>query len=149
MELPPAVQKGIDDTKVEYVKLGSSGLRVSYPILGGMGFGDKQWQPWVLDEEESLKVLKAAYDKGITTWDTADMYSNGYAEQIMGNAITKLKLPREKLVLMTKCSQYVGEEPNMFTPFFGAQLSTSKDYVNRGGTCSQRRTPGLQQQAVC
>jgi aryl-alcohol dehydrogenase-like predicted oxidoreductase len=60
----------LKDSKAEYRQLGKSGLRVSVPILGAMSIGDKRWQPWVIEEEESLPLLKAAYDKGITTWDT-------------------------------------------------------------------------------
>jgi aryl-alcohol dehydrogenase-like predicted oxidoreductase len=60
----------LKDSKAEYRQLGKSGLRVSVPILGAMSIGDKRWQPWVIEEEGSLPLLKAAYDKGITTWDT-------------------------------------------------------------------------------
>jgi predicted aldo/keto reductase-like oxidoreductase len=60
----------LKDSKAEYRQLGKSGLRVSVPILGAMSIGDKAWQPWVIEEEESLPLLKAAYDKGINTWDT-------------------------------------------------------------------------------
>lgn len=51
-------------TKVEYVQLGSSGLRVSAPILGTMGIGSKDWQNWVVEEDEGLELLKAAWDRG-------------------------------------------------------------------------------------
>lgn len=57
----------------KYKQLGSSGLRVSVPILGCMSYGSSQWQPWILDEDEALPMLKAAYDRGITTWDTANV----------------------------------------------------------------------------
>lgn len=52
------------------VRLGKSGLKVSKIILGCMSFGTSKWEgsPWVLDEEESLKVIKAAWDGGINTW---------------------------------------------------------------------------------
>jgi hypothetical protein len=60
----------LKDSKAEYRQLGKSGLRVSVPILGAMSIGDKKWQPWVVEEEEALPILKAAYDKGITSWDT-------------------------------------------------------------------------------
>ena len=131
--LPASLQRSLDSTKVEYVRLGRSGLRVSSPILGGMSFGSKQWMPWVLEEEDALVILKAAYDRGINTWDTADMYSNGISEEIMSKAIKKFDIPREKLVLLTKCFTHVGEEPGIFGPAFGEQMVQSKDYVNRGG----------------
>jgi aryl-alcohol dehydrogenase-like predicted oxidoreductase len=136
MTLPTSLQKGIDATKVEYVKLGSSGLRVSLPILGGMSLGSKQWAPFILDEGESLDLLKAAYDHGINTWDTANVYSNGISEEVLGKAIRKFNIPREKLVIMTKCFLYVGEEPSVNAAIFGQQLNQSKDYVNQGGECN-------------
>lgn len=136
MTLPTSLQKGIDATKVEYVNLGSSGLRVSLPILGGMSLGSKQWAPFILDEGESLDLLKAAYDHGINTWDTANVYSNGISEEVLGKAIRKFNIPREKLVIMTKCFLYVGEEPSVNAAMFGQQLNQSKDYVNQGGECN-------------
>lgn len=53
--------------KAEYKQLGKSGLRVSVPILGAMSIGDSRWQPWVIDEDKSLPLLKAAYDRGLNT----------------------------------------------------------------------------------
>ena len=67
------VIRSINETKAEYKRLGTSGLRVSVPILGAMSFGDKGWQPWVIEEDEALPLLKAAYDKGLNTWDTANV----------------------------------------------------------------------------
>ncbi|KAJ7607599.1 Aldo/keto reductase [Mycena polygramma] len=90
------------DRRVGYVRLGNSGLKVSKIILGCMSYGSSQWRPWVLDEEESIKHIKYAYDAGIQTFDTANMYSNGQAEVVLGNAIKKLQLPREEIVVMTK-----------------------------------------------
>lgn len=132
MEVPASIQKSVNDTKVEYVRVGSSGLRVSTPILGAMSFGSKQWMPWVL-EEEALEVLKAAYDRGINTWDTANAYSNGISEEIIGKALKKYSIPREKVVILTKAFLHVSEEPSAFTAMFGAVLDKSKDYVNQGG----------------
>ncbi|KAI0355232.1 Aldo/keto reductase [Trametes cingulata] len=88
--------------KMEYVRLGNSGLKVSKIILGCMSYGDPRWQEWVLSEEEGIKHIKFAYEHGITTFDTANVYSNGLSEVILGNAIKELKLPREELVIMTK-----------------------------------------------
>lgn len=70
------IQQLLKESKAEYRQLGKSGLRVSVPILGAMSIGSKEWQPWVIEEEESLPLLKAAYDKGITTWDTGIANSN-------------------------------------------------------------------------
>ena len=67
-----------------------------------MSFGDPAWAGWVLPEAESLSILKAAYDAGINTFDTADMYSNGQSEVIVGKAIQKYNIPREKVVILSK-----------------------------------------------
>lgn len=88
--------------KMPYVRLGNSGLKVSKIILGTMQYGSKVWQKWVLDEEEAIKHIKIAYDAGIQTFDTADVYSNGLSEIILGKAIKQLELPRHEIVVMTK-----------------------------------------------
>lgn len=69
-----------------------------------MTFGSSKWEgsPWVLDEEEGLQILKAAYDNGINTWDTADTYSNGKSEVIIGKALKKFNIPRQKVVILSK-----------------------------------------------
>lgn len=77
-------------TKVEYKRLGSSGLRISVPVLGAMSFGDPKWNSWVIDEAQALPLLKAAYDRGLNTWDTADIYSNGKSEEIIGKFMKEL-----------------------------------------------------------
>jgi aryl-alcohol dehydrogenase-like predicted oxidoreductase len=101
--------------------LGSSGLKVSRIILGLMSYGSKEWAKWVLGEEEGIKHIKAAwvpsshlasiililiyissYDAGIQTFDTANLYSNGESERILGKAIKQLNLPRDEIVVMTK-----------------------------------------------
>ncbi|KAK8196631.1 hypothetical protein M8818_006796 [Zalaria obscura] len=127
------VLESLEQTKATYKQLGKSGLRVSVPILGAMSFGDAAWQPWVLDEEKSLPLLKAAYDRGLNTWDTANVYSNGVSEEIIGKAIKKYNIPRHKVVILSKCFGYVGEEPGIRTIQYGAKIGESKDYVNSGG----------------
>ncbi|KAJ7790479.1 Aldo/keto reductase [Mycena olivaceomarginata] len=88
--------------RVKYVHLGNSGLKVSQIILGCMSYGSSKWRPWTLNEEESIEHIKYAYEAGIQTFDTANMYSNGMGEIVLGNAIKKLQLPREEIVVMTK-----------------------------------------------
>lgn len=69
-----------------------------------MSFGSSKWEgsPWILDTEEGLELLKAAYDNGINTWDTADTYSNGKSEEIIGLALKKFNIPRQKVVILSK-----------------------------------------------
>ncbi|OSX56619.1 hypothetical protein POSPLADRAFT_1068052 [Postia placenta MAD-698-R-SB12] len=86
------------------IRLGKSGLKVSRIILGCMTYGGGNWagQNWLPDEEEAVKHIKYAYDAGIQTFDTANMYSNGGSEEVLGRAIKQLNLPREEIVVMTK-----------------------------------------------
>jgi len=93
-----------------YVRLGNSGLKVSKIILGTMQYGSSDWQKWVLGEEEAIKHIKYAYDAGIQTFDTADVYSNGLSEIILGKAIKQLNLPRDEIVVMTKLYNVVARE---------------------------------------
>ncbi|KAJ5664594.1 NADP-dependent oxidoreductase domain-containing protein [Penicillium macrosclerotiorum] len=134
LPLPTSLQRSLDSTKVQYTQVGASGLRVSWPVLGAMSFGQPQaFAPWVLNEEVSLEVLKAAYDCGINTWDTSNVYSNGLSEEIIGKAMKKFEIPRQKLVIMTKCAFHVGEEIDVFGAAFVEQMNQCKDYVNQGG----------------
>ncbi|KAG6840656.1 Aldo-keto reductase dtxS3 [Blastosporella zonata] len=76
--------------KVEYRQLGKSGLRVSLPIVGAMSFGLSVWGDWVIEEEAAFQVLQAAWDMGINTIDTANVYSNGESERIIGKWIQQV-----------------------------------------------------------
>lgn len=100
---------------MQYQRLGSSGLKVSRIILGCMTFGNSDWEgsPWVLPEKDALPLLKKAYDVGINTWETADTYSNGQSEAIIGKALQVYGIPRSKVVIMTKLFYPVLEDtPN-------------------------------------
>ncbi|KAJ5953980.1 hypothetical protein N7501_008259 [Penicillium viridicatum] len=90
--------------RMEYQRLGTSSLKVSRVILGCMAFGNPSWEgsPWVRPEEEALPLLKKAYDCGINTWDTANTYSNGLSEVIVGKALREFSIPRRKVVILTK-----------------------------------------------
>jgi aryl-alcohol dehydrogenase-like predicted oxidoreductase len=123
----------VDATKVHYKRLGKSGLKVSVPIFGAMSFGSDQWADWVKNEDEALPLLKAAYDRGLNTWDTANVYSNGVSEEIIGKALKKYNIPRQKVVILTKCFFTVGEEPGFSGIKAGDQMVKSKDYYQSGG----------------
>jgi len=135
--IPESLKLSIENSKAEYVQLGKSGLRVSIPIFGAMSIGHPEWAPWVIDEENSLPLLKAAYDRGVNTWDTANVYSNGVSEEIIGKAIKKYQIPRHKLVILTKCFGTVGEEPKLRSMFYPNEVRESKDYVNQMGLSRQ------------
>ena len=66
-------------------------------------------------------------------WDTANVYSNGASEEIVGKAIKKYDIPRTKLVIMTKCFSTVGEEPSIRSTALHPLADRSKDYVNQSG----------------
>lgn len=80
----------------------ASGLKVSKLILGCMSYGSSSWSAWVLDEAESIKHIKHAWDRGINTFDTANMYSNGASEIILGKALKEIGADRESVVVLTK-----------------------------------------------
>lgn len=99
---------------MEYVKLGNSGLDVSKICLGCMGFGDPEvWHhPWLINEEESRKVIQHALDVGINFFDTANVYSFGVSEQYLGRALKDFA-KREDIVIATKVSVTMREgRPN-------------------------------------
>ncbi|KAL5352911.1 CSG1/SUR1-like protein [Pseudogymnoascus australis] len=68
-----------------------------------MSMGNPQWEDWVMNEEQSLPILEHAYKCGINTWDTADFYSHGDSERIIGKALKKYNIPRQNVTLLTKC----------------------------------------------
>ncbi|PSQ64482.1 MAG: aldo/keto reductase [Halobacteriales archaeon SW_9_67_24] len=72
---------------MEYTTLGSTGMEVSRICLGCMSFGSPEWRDWVLDEEESEAIIERAIDLGINFFDTANMYSRGESERVLGNAL--------------------------------------------------------------
>jgi 1-deoxyxylulose-5-phosphate synthase len=86
---------------VEYVRLGETGLKVSRICLGTMTYGTSKWRPWVLDEEASRPFIARALEQGINFFDTADMYSRGESERVLGRALKELTA-RDQVVVATK-----------------------------------------------
>jgi aryl-alcohol dehydrogenase-like predicted oxidoreductase len=97
---------------MEYVNLGATGLKVSRLCLGTMTYGSSRWREWVLDEEASRPLLKQALEAGINFFDTADMYSLGASEEVLGRALKDFAPPRDKIVIATKVFYPVGADPN-------------------------------------
>lgn len=117
--------------RLPYVRLGKSGLKVSRLILGCLSYGSPEWRKWVLDEEEAIEQIKFAYENGIQAFDTANIYSNGVSEIILGKAIKLLNLPREEIVVMTKLRYAVSRS-------LGEEIGSTRDadklgYVNQHG----------------
>jgi aryl-alcohol dehydrogenase (NADP+) len=98
---------------MEYLNLGRTGVKVSRLCLGAMTYGSKKWRPWVLEEEESRPFLKHALELGINFIDTADMYSLGVSEEIVGRAIRDFGPGRDRLVIATKVFSPMGDDPNL------------------------------------
>src|SRR3954452_9573134 len=97
---------------MEYTNLGSTGVKVSRICLGCMTYGTKKWRQWVLEEEESRPFIKQALESGINFFDTADMYSLGASEQVLGRALKDFGPSRDKLVIATKVFFPLGDDPN-------------------------------------
>ncbi|KAF7312480.1 Aldo-ket-red domain-containing protein [Mycena indigotica] len=120
--------------KMEYVRLGTSGLKISKIVLGTMSYGDPKWGgSWVLPEEEASKHIKAAYDAGINSFDTANVYSNGLSEEVLGRAIKQHNLPRDEIVIMTKVYFTLGREPSETLFYMDAASLEAKRYTNQFG----------------
>lgn len=97
---------------MKYVKFGNTGLDVSAICLGCMSFGNPvKWRPWVLDEEGSRKIIKKALDEGINFFDTANIYSIGESEEILGRALKEFA-NREEVVIATKVHGKMHDGPN-------------------------------------
>ena len=97
---------------MEYVRLGNTGTKVSRLCLGAMTYGSKKWREWVLEEEESRPFIQRALELGITFFDTADMYSLGVSEEILGRALRDFGPGRDRVVIATKVYQAMGSDPN-------------------------------------
>ena len=96
---------------MEYVPLGRSGLKVSRIALGAFSFGDPAWQSWILPEEQSRPIIRRAIEAGINLLDTADMYSSGVSDEILGRVWPEFAR-REELVLSTKAFGVTGQSVN-------------------------------------
>ena len=97
---------------MDFVNLGATGLKVSRLCLGTMTYGSKKWREWVLEEEESRPFIKRALELGINFFDTADMYSVGVSEEIVGRALKDFGPSRDRLVIATKVFNPMGDDPN-------------------------------------
>lgn len=122
---------------MKYVPLGRTGFSVSQVVLGCMSFGASTWREWVLDESQSEPLLKMALDAGITFFDTANVYSSGVSEEVVGrflNANTK----RDDVVIATKMFYPSRETPtqmgltraNILSSIDGSLQRLGTDYVD-------------------
>ncbi|WP_019832595.1 aldo/keto reductase [Sphingomonas sp. PR090111-T3T-6A] len=98
---------------MDYLKLGNTGLDVSHLCLGCMTFGvpTRGNHPWTLDEEKSRPIIRQAVEAGINFFDTANVYSDGTSEEIVGRALKEF-IPREEVVIATKVHGRMHPGPN-------------------------------------
>src|SRR6202051_3254955 len=116
---------------MEYVNLGSTGLKVSRICLGTMTYGSKKWREWVLEDAEARPFYRRAIEAGINFFDTADIYSLGVSEEITGRALKEFGSSRDQLVIATKVFNAMGDDPN--------QKSLSRKHIMHAIDDSLRR----------
>jgi 1-deoxyxylulose-5-phosphate synthase len=114
---------------MEQVRLGNTGLKVSRICLGTMTYGDPKWRDWVLDEAASRPFIQRALEAGINFFDTADIYSNGASEEVVGRALKDFAAKREDYVLATK----------VFFPVDGRHSGLSRKHILHAIDDSLRR----------
>ena len=115
--------------RMKKVHLGNTGLEVSRICLGTMTYGDPKWRDWVLDEAASRPFLRRALEAGINFFDTADIYSNGASEEVVGRALKDFGGKREAYVLATK----------VFFPLDGRHGGLSRKHILHAIDDSLRR----------
>jgi 1-deoxyxylulose-5-phosphate synthase len=96
---------------MNYTRLGTTGLTVSRLCLGTMTYGSPDWHPWTLDEAASRPFIRRALERGINFFDTADMYSRGASEEVLGRALKDFAR-RDQVIVATKVFHPMGDGPN-------------------------------------
>ena len=96
---------------MDYTRLGTLGLRVSRLCLGCMTYGTPRWRPWVLNEQAARPLIRRAVEAGINFFDTADVYSRGVSEEVLGRVL-KEYTRRPEAVIATKVFNAMSEAPN-------------------------------------
>jgi aryl-alcohol dehydrogenase-like predicted oxidoreductase len=114
---------------MEQIRLGHTGLKVSRICLGTMTYGSPKWRDWVLEEEASRPFIQRALELGINFFDTADIYSNGASEEVVGRALRDFAAKREDYVLATK----------VFFPVDGRHKGLSRKHILHAIDDSLRR----------
>jgi aryl-alcohol dehydrogenase-like predicted oxidoreductase len=115
---------------LQYVRYGSTGIKVSRLCFGCMSYGDPAWHEWVLGDEAARPFFRAALEKGINYFDTADLYSHGKSEEVTGRALKDMAR-RDEVVIATKVCRPMGPGPN--------QQGLSRKHIMEGIDASLRR----------
>ncbi|HEY9874139.1 MAG TPA: aldo/keto reductase [Candidatus Obscuribacterales bacterium] len=122
---------------MKYIRLGNTGLKVSRICLGTMTYGSPKWREWVLSEEQSRPFIVRSLEAGINFFDTADMYSLGESEVVLGRALKEFA-KREQVVIATKVFNPMSDDPNdrglsrkhIFDSIDASLLRLQTDYVD-------------------
>src|SRR5262249_44179843 len=104
---PPRKIDAYGGTRMEQIRLGNTGLKVSRLCLGCMTYGSAEWRSWVLDLEQPKPFFQTAIEKGITFFDTANVYSIGVSEEVTGRWLREFAR-REEIVVATKVNGPMG-----------------------------------------
>jgi aryl-alcohol dehydrogenase (NADP+) len=96
-----------------------------------MSYGTAPWADWVLGEDAARPFFRKAWEAGINFYDTADVYSHGTSEEVLGRALKDLKIPREQVVVATKVHGAMGPSPN--------ERGLSKKHIRHAIDASLRR----------
>jgi len=97
---------------MEYIRFGSTGMKVSRLCLGMMTYGSRKWREWILEEDEAKPFVKRALDAGVNFFDTADVYSQGVSEEVLGNLLQSFGVRRDNLVIATKVFNPMSDDVN-------------------------------------
>jgi aryl-alcohol dehydrogenase-like predicted oxidoreductase len=123
---------------MKYKKLGNTGLMVSELCLGTMNFGGKPKPIGSLSDKVSRDLISISYNSGINFFNTADVYSEGESEKILGKSLHNLKIPRDKIIITTKVNSKTGDGPNdmglsrkhIFTSVENSLRNLKTDYID-------------------
>ncbi len=97
---------------MDYVNLGKAGVKVSRICFGCMTIGTTKWRNWVKDEEDARALIRRALDLGINYFDTANAYSDGVSEEVLGRALRDFGPGRDRVIVATKVFFGLGDDPN-------------------------------------
>ncbi|QLG74129.1 hypothetical protein HG535_0G00140 [Zygotorulaspora mrakii] len=130
---------------VKQVKFGNTGLKISPIIVGCMSYGSSKWSPWVMDNKEKVfEILKYCYDRGIRTFDTADVYSNGKSERMLGEFLKHYNINRETVVILTKVRFAVNESMELpLSTLYKKDDATALALANQGGLSRKHILDGV------
>ena len=125
-------------------RFGNTGIKVSPIIVGCMSFGSSKGNGWIEDDKEKVfKILKYCYDHGLRTFDTADVYSNGKSEILLGEFLKKYNIRRETVVILTKVNFPVDTSLD-FSVYEGAQdPEIALDLINQQGLSRKHIMTGV------